>query len=91
MIRDLEDEPSVTQVGTGAPFYYSWSPDGQRMVWQRNNRQIDIFDVNANEISRTFDQLPAEFFAPAWSPVDDRVLFGVANGRWHRSRGRSQW
>ncbi len=80
VIRDSASEPNVTQVGTGSPFYYSWSPDGQRMVWQRNNRQIDIFDVNANEISRTLGEVPGGFFAPAWSPVDDRVLFGVANG-----------
>lgn len=78
VIRDAVDAPSVTQVGTGAPFYYSWSPDGQRMVWQRNNRQIDIYDVTTNEIDRTLDVAPGEFFAPAWSPVDDRVLFGVA-------------
>jgi len=81
VIRDSADEPNVTQIGTGSPFYYSWSPDGQRMVWHRNNRQIDIYDASAGEISSTLDETPGAFFAPAWSPVDDRVLFGVANGR----------
>lgn len=81
LIRDSSAAPTVTQAGTGSPFYYSWSPDGQRMIWQRNNRQIDIFDVNANAISQTLDEAPGGFFAPAWSPVDDRLLFGAANGR----------
>lgn len=81
VIRDQADQPSVKQVGTGSPFYFSWSPDGQQMVWQRSNTSIDIYDINAGTITMTFADRPAGFFAPAWSPVDDRVLFGVANGR----------
>ena len=31
LVRD-SDEPSSTTVGTGAPFYFSWSPDGTRIA-----------------------------------------------------------
>lgn len=67
---------SSRSLGTGQPFYYSWSPDGQQMVWHRNNRNLDIYDLKEAQITRSFQQISANFLAPAWSPVDDRILYG---------------
>lgn len=73
------DTSSLTRtVGVGSPFYYSWSPDGTRMVWQRFGRQIEIFDVDSESIGQAFDVQLGQFFAPAWSPIDDRILIGIA-------------
>jgi TolB protein len=47
------------------------------MLWQRNNERIDIYDAGSNDIIDTLSQEPGGFFAPAWSPVDDRLLFGA--------------
>lgn len=77
MIRTTGDAAETEMIGRGSPFYYSFSPDGERMLWQRNNRRLDIYDVNESQIVDTLRQTPGEFFAPAWSPVDDRLLFGV--------------
>jgi TolB protein len=49
------------------------------MLWQRNNQRMDIYDVNSNRIIDTLSQEPGVFSAPAWSPVDDRLLFGSLN------------
>lgn len=77
LIRDGTDENGSITAGIGGPpFYYSWSPDGGRMLWQRNNRRFDIYDANADEVTETLSQMPGAIFAPAWSPVDDRLLFG---------------
>ncbi len=76
MIRDTSVESSSKTVGTGAPFYQSWSPDGSRMLWQRNQQTLDIYDVATDEIIETLDETPGFIQAPAWSPVDDRLLFG---------------
>src|SRR5687768_11079145 len=35
------------------------------------------YDVNAGDISETLDAQAGPFSAPAWSPVDDRLLFAA--------------
>ncbi len=70
-------EPTSTSSGTGAPFYFSWSPDGSRMMRHLNNRVIDVYDVGAAR-SETLADSPALFAAPQWSPVDNRWVYGVA-------------
>lgn len=77
LIRAGIEDASSQVVGTGAPFYYSWSPDGTRMLMQRDGTRMDIYDVLEEDISDQLAQTPGSFFAPAWSPVDDRLLIGV--------------
>jgi TolB protein len=77
LIRAGIDNVSNMSIGTGAPFYYSWSPDGTRMLMQRNGTRMDIYSVAEESISDMLSQTPGTFFAPAWSPVDDRLLIGV--------------
>src|SRR6185369_5903366 len=64
-------------IGTGAPFYYSFSPDGQQMLWFRDGSQFDIYDVAVDKVTQTYDDAPGKFQSPMWSPVDDQVLIGV--------------
>lgn len=78
MIRS-DEETTVSEVGTGAPFYFSWSADGSRMIWHRNNQRLDIYDAQRGEIVEMLEETPGVFAAPGWSPVDDRLLFGAAN------------
>lgn len=70
---------SATTVGTGAPFYYSWSGDGTRLLMQRDNQRFEIYDVALEGVTDTLTAIPGATFAPAWSPVDDRLLLGVSN------------
>lgn len=79
LVTDSTDGASSQLIGRGGPFYYSWSPDGNQMLWQRNSQRIDIYDVNRSRIIDTLPQQPGIFAAPAWSPVDDRLLFGSLN------------
>ena len=77
LIRAGIEDVSSQVVGSGAPFYYSWSPDGTRMLMQRDGARMDVYDVLEAGISDELSQTPGSFFAPAWSPVDDRLLIGV--------------
>ena len=71
-------EADIQRVGQGAPFYYSWSPDGERLLLQRNTRSIGVYTVADDDIE-LYDTVPGVFPAPAWSPVDDRLLVGILN------------
>lgn len=78
LIRDENGTFTHKQVGIGAPYYFSFSPDGQRMIWYRNASQFDIYDTASDRITQSLDDAPGKFQAPMWSPVDDRILFAVA-------------
>lgn len=79
LIRDGEVLSNET-IAFGAPFYYSWNPSGTRLVTHRNRRQIEIYDVETGDFIETLSTTPGTFQAPAWSPVDDRILFGEQGG-----------
>ncbi len=78
LLHDDGDQPTSDTVGLGGPpFYYSWSPDGSRMLWQRGNQTFDVYDAASDAVIDTLTQVPGAILAPAWSPVDDRLLFGA--------------
>lgn len=79
LLHQADGVTTHEMVGTGAPYYFSWSPDGARMLWHRNNQRIDIFDVGQNASVSTLNIIPGNFAVPAWSPLDDRLLLGQLN------------
>ncbi len=79
LIRWQGGAGTSTTVGAGAPFYYTWSPDGKRMIMQHSNQEFEIYDTGANKFTSTLSQIPGATFTPGWSPVDDRLLLGIKN------------
>jgi TolB protein len=81
LIRARNDaEPEGQSFPGGPPFYYSWSPDGSRMLWHRrvfSSLQFDVFDASISQVIDTLALTPGLMNAPAWSPIDDRLLFAV--------------
>lgn len=78
VLRQSQSETvSLGEVGTGAPFYVTWSPDATRMAWQRNQIMLDVYDVSQMSLAAQLEVDLGEFFAPDWSPVDDRILYGA--------------
>lgn len=78
-IRDEAPDFSAERIGSGGPFYYSYSPDATHMIWQRFGRQLDLYDALDNEIIEALPDSVGMFQAPMWSPVDDRLLFVTVN------------
>jgi TolB protein len=78
MIRTERGKYTSRVLGQAAPFYYSFSPDGKQMIWSRFGQQIELYDVAANQTRRLAD-VPGKFNSPMWSPVDERLLFGIEN------------
>jgi TolB protein len=83
-IEMLQHQPGATTyrtIASGSPFYYHWNPEGTQLIFHRNSNQLDIFDIAQNDVSTAFDEQSSGLFqAPAWSPVDNRILFGVRGG-----------
>jgi TolB protein len=77
MLRDTEAGQSTDSIAVGSPFYYSWSPAGDRLVLHRNSQRVDIYNRTTGELLSASSLPSGAFQAPAWSPVDDRVLFGT--------------
>jgi TolB protein len=82
-LRLVEMMPGGTSnqlLGLGWPFYFSWSPDGDEMIWHtggasRFNKDARIarFSLKDGEASQ-LDLEPGLFIAPAWSPGGDHWL-----------------
>jgi TolB protein len=81
LIRDDKGHFSDKIIGQAAPFYYSFSPDGQQLFTYRSNNELGIYDVASGKAVRTLDDIPGDFRAPMWSPLDDRLLFGTVGAK----------
>lgn len=75
LIRD-DEEITAETVASGAPLFYSWSPAGTQMAMHRGSSIVEVFDL-PDGTTDTLTTNSGIFRAPAWSPVDDRVLYGV--------------
>ncbi|MDX2160587.1 MAG: hypothetical protein SF162_04600 [bacterium] len=79
LIADGGAEQPIQTAGTGAPFYFGWSSDGERMVWHRNNASVEVFDVRQGEVTATLSTSPGLFAAPSFAP-DGSALFVGRDG-----------
>ena len=86
-VRELTNAP-LNVIRTG--IFPSYSPHGQRMVvntGRAGNFHNAIFVMNADGSNRRvlFDDPNENAVAPVWSPLGDRVAFGL--GRYNNGRG----
>jgi Tol biopolymer transport system component len=67
---------------TGAPYYWSWAPDGQTMVVHAGGgavsaERVAFLQVDSEVQEDGLELFPAAFQAPAWSPDGSRILLAV--------------
>jgi Tol biopolymer transport system component len=80
-VVEVEAEQTHNQlVGVGRPFYFSWSADGQHILWhaggaRRHNSDagMALYHVDDDQID-DLSQAPGSFLSPAWSPQGDEWL-----------------
>ena len=79
----IEDQIRSQILGFGKPFYLSWSPQGDQMLWHTGgstaeNRLARITRFELISETRNWPgAAPGQFVAPAWSPADGRWLLGA--------------
>ncbi|GAB4469489.1 MAG: PD40 domain-containing protein [Anaerolineae bacterium] len=73
--------PQTHTLSRSAQHYYSWSPDGENMLWLRDGSELAVYSVADDAILERFSDEMGRFQAPVWSPVDNRWLYARAAGR----------
>lgn len=66
-------------VERGAPFYFTWNRDGNRIVWLRNDSVYEIYDPTSRQVQDHIQLRPGRGIIPIWSSVDDRIFLPVRN------------
>ncbi|QPC81228.1 PD40 domain-containing protein [Phototrophicus methaneseepsis] len=78
LVHDVDATTTRQTVTQAAPLYYSWSADGTRILLHLNNQDLSIYSALQNDFDTSFEQSSSGTFqAPAWSPVDNRLLVGI--------------
>ena len=68
---------------TGAPYYWSWAPDGRVMVVHAGGasaaspERMAFLQVDSEVIEDDLQLVPASFQAPAWSPDGSQILLAA--------------
>jgi TolB protein len=86
LVKTEEGETRDLLLAVGRPFYLSWSPDGQEILWHtggalRDNpaAEIGLYRI-VGDRRRILPYAPGTFLAPAWSPQGEGWLSVVASG-----------
>lgn len=87
-IRD--DDSQDLLLAVGRPFYLSWSPDGEDILWHaggalRDNpaAEIGLYHIR-DDGRRILPYAPGNFLSPAWSPQGDHWLSVIASDSFDR-------
>lgn len=74
-----------TILDVGAPYYWSWAPDGRTMIVHAGSadsatpQHLSFLKVDDPVIEDGLNETPAPFQAPAWSPNGERILLTRVN------------
>lgn len=79
LVRDEGEQATRSQVAVGSPFYTTFSPDGRSILMHRNNILLEVYDIDTNRSQLIEARSSGTFQTAAWSPVDDRLLYGIPN------------
>ena len=69
-----------TIIDIGAPYYWSWAPDGKTMIIHTGSTEtstpqhMSFLDVDNEIIEEGISDRPAPVQAPAWSPNGEHIL-----------------
>jgi Tol biopolymer transport system component len=76
-----------TVIDTGAPYYWSWAPDGKTMIVHTGSPQasapehLSFLKVDGGITEDALETPPASFQAPAWSPDGEHILLSRLNDK----------
>jgi TolB protein len=76
---------TATTVAAGQPFYFSWSPDGSRVLAHIDNERVEVYDLAGEEAAaQSLVISRGAFSAPQWSSNGEQLVYAVADERTQR-------
>lgn len=61
----------------GSPFYFSWAPDGQRLLTHIGNERVELQSIDGAQESLRISG--GVFPAPQWAPDGERLIYATAD------------
>ena len=55
--------------------YFSWSPDGERIVYESSDIKMDMYIVNKDGSGNHKVDIPISVFSPSFTPGGSRIMF----------------
>lgn len=68
---------AVTTLAEGQPFYFSWAPDGQRLLTHIGNERVEVQSIDGAQESLLISG--GVFPAPQWAPDGERLVYATAD------------
>lgn len=77
-LLDLQEQAGeITTLAEGQPLYFSWSPDGTRLLAHIGNERLEFRAVNGE--SQALTLTAAGFPAPQWSGDGTRLIYALGD------------
>jgi TolB protein len=75
-----EKDESIRTLASGQPFYFSWSPDGSRLLAHIDNERVEVYDVTAaGGGAQSLVISGGAFSAPQWSTNGEQLVYAIAD------------
>ncbi len=81
-----DEQDSMQEIDTGAPFYWAWAPDSSQMFTHvgdtreaSQEARLGVLSLDTPDDNRSLDASPGMFQAPQWSR-DGKILYSTMNG-----------
>ena len=70
-------EGAAKTLAEGAPFYFSWAPDGERLLTHIGNERVEVQSIDGAQESLLISG--GAFPAPQWAPDGDWLVYAAAD------------
>ena len=74
---DGDISAEATTVAEGAPFYFSWAPDGKNMVTHIGNERVEMQSIDGEQTSLFASS--GTFPTPHWSHEGDLLFYAISD------------
>jgi TolB protein len=71
----LDSGNSAVTLASGQPFYFSWAPDGERLLAHIDNERVELYNLEGEAESLVISG--GLFSAPQWSPLGEQLVYAV--------------
>ncbi len=80
--EDSQEALAVSTLASGQPLYFSWSPQGDRLLAHVDGERVEIYDLEGEAESLVISG--GSFPSPNWSPAGEQLVYAVADERTQR-------